>query len=1408
MTLFKPLRARSVSEKQEHAPGRPASPAKNSHSKITARVARRVLRYAAFSLSMIVALLAAAIVVSVTVDLGPMARDAAEKQASRYIERPLRIGSLRIHLLTGNVLVEDLTIDGLHPGDRPFFTAKRIAVGLDWRPAIQRKPDITISSVEMTDWRMLVERWDTGHNFPKFGRDNSEPRRDRPVKVTLRHLRAWRGEFTYEDHATPWSIICRNLDVTIGNLPNYHGTAAFTGGTVAIQHYVPMWANMKAQFAIDGPRIHLDQVDLETDGARTAARGDVDLSHWPEQTHRVQSRVNFPRMRQLFFTDEKWDLTGDGDFTGTFHLFKGGRDLSGTFSSAVAGVNAYRFPSLSGSLQWTPAALDIRDARARFFDGDARFSYSIKPLGAGTRPTARFDATVNGVDLRQFTDFQELAGLRFAGSADMQNVLEWPLGRFSQHTGAGRLAVTPPPGIAVMTPGRPQGLHYTCSSADLQVCDEQPAGRSAPPPLPTHLPIGGDLTYRFGPDDVAIESGRFATERTVVTFAGTTAWGTQSRLPFHVTSSDWQESDQVLVGIMNDFGSRARAVAFGGRGEFDGEMSGAFRAPRVQGAFRGDDLRAWDTTWGSATGRVTIDNGYVTISGGDVRRDGSEIHADGLFSLGYPRDDGGEEIDARFRLVRRDVASLRHAFQIDDYPVNGLLSGEFHLTGAYQRPVGFGGMTIEKGVAYGEPFEKAASSLRFDGAGVRLDAVDITKGGGTMTGAAFVGWDSTYSFNADARRIPVEQIAALNYPNAPLAGVAQFTAAGSGTFDVPRYDVRFRIADLSVGREPVGQVTGTFAVRGKELSGDLDVASPRLAVTGTGRIALTPKADTDMSFRFHDSSLDPYVRVFVPKLSPYTTAVASGTLRIAGELADLDRLVVDGSVDALEMRLFDYTIKNAGPIRLSLDHNQIKIGQLRVVGDGTGLGVAGSVDFQERRVALQAAGEANLGILQGFFPGSVRGSGHAQLTAAVNGPIDQPLFSGSATIAGGRIRHLSVPNALDAINGAITFDARGMRLDDLSATLGGGRVQFGGRIGFDGYVPGDLNVTVRGEEMHLRYPEGIQSIVDADLALRGNYAAPTLGGTVTVTSAIWNRRVETPGSIFDLASRRASGAVSAAGGGEPLPASVPLRFDLQILVPSTLRIDNNLARMMANADLTLRGTYDRPVLAGHADIERGEVTFEGRRYRITHGAIEFMNPQAIDPFFDVEAETNVRVPGQTYRVTVGFAGTSTQLRPTLNSDPPLPTADVLALLFSDVQRTARTGSGPGADVPELRARQNPTQVQTDILTTRATQAITGTLSSEVGKVVEQTFGVDTFQLTPSFVDPYSQQTSRLNPTARLTIGKRISDRVYLTFSRSLGTIINDQIVLLEIESTDRLSWILSRNEDQTYALEFRLRRTF
>jgi hypothetical protein len=48
--------------------------------------------------------------------------------------------------------------------------------------------------------------------------------------------------------------------------------------------------------------------------------------------------------------------------------------------------------------------------------------------------------------------------------------------------------------------------------------------------------------------------------------------------------------------------------------------------------------------------------------------------------------------------------------------------------------------------------------------------------------------------------------------------------------------------------------------------------------------------------------------------------------------------------------------------------------------------------------------------------------------------------------------------------------------------------------------------------------------------------------------------------------------------------------------------------------------------------------------------------------------------------------------------------------------------------------------------------------------------------------------------------------VFLTYSRTLGTsALRDEIILLEYDQNDRVSWVLSRNEDRTLALDFRIR---
>src|SRR5262249_10519623 len=214
----------------------------------------------------------------------------------------------------------------------------------------------------------------------------------------------------------------------------------------------------------------------------------------------------------------------------------------------------------------------------------------------------------------------------------------------------------------------------------------------------------------------------------------------------------------------------------------------------------------------------------------------------------------------------------------------------------------------------------------------------------------------------------------------------------------------------------------------------------------TGRIALTREADAELQFRFHDTSLDPFLRMFAPRLSAVASSTASGAVRIAGELANPEHLRVDATVEPIQMKLLDYPPKNGAPVRIALEQQQVRIDDLQLVdAESTKLRISGGIDLNAQRMALTAAGDANLGIVQGFSR-DLRGGGRAALTAAIAGPLAQPQVSGSATITDGRIRHFSMPNSLDAINGTIHFDPGGIRLDDLSATLGGGRVQFGGRI--------------------------------------------------------------------------------------------------------------------------------------------------------------------------------------------------------------------------------------------------------------------------------------------------------------------------------------------------------------------------
>lgn len=1382
----------------------PTSPGPRARPRLAARIWNIVRRLA----GTVTVVVVVALVTVFSVDVGPWLRDTAEKQGAKFLKREFHIGRLTARILRGHFIVNDLVIGGLNPGDRPFFTAKQIVVKVPWWSILTR--ELIVESVEVRDWNMLVEQFKDGrHSFPSFGGDPKRPRGPRRFTTTVQVVRCSNGQFSLDDHGAPWSIAAPNLDLKIVNTGEYRGEASFAQGTVKISDFEPMWANMHTRFKIADGLVRVDRLDLDTDGATSVVNGTVDLGNWPEQTHYVQSRVDFPRMRQLFFADDKFTLAGEGHFVGTFHLFKGGRELKGRFTSEEAKLNDWKFPALDGQLVWVRDRFEVTNASAGFNGGRTQFDFGMKPLGDPKIPgRARFDVKYQDVDLTKLTDDVQLQGLRLAGRASGRNLLEWPLGKFRDRKGDGEITAAAPEGVSLQTRERQSSDEPPARAGDRAAASRTAGAEGAdddaqafdPVPFRAPIAVGGRLKYAYDPVGITIEPGWVATRRTYVELQGRTAYGAQSQIPFHVTSGDWQESDRLLAGIITAVASPTRAVPMGGAGTFDGVMTGAFRDPRVEGRFTGDRVRAFDVEWGRTEANVVIEDAYADVKGAVITRGDSRMEVDGKYAIGFPRKDGGEEINGRIRVVRRPLRELKHAFELDTYAVNGLLTGEFHVFGKYTRPQGFGKMSIDNAVAYGESFDSTAASLRFEGVGLRMDGIRLTKGDAAITGAAYVDWEGHYSFNADGQRLPVERVDALRYPSLPLYGFVTFSATGSGTFDAPRYDVKGRIDDLFAVDEGIGQVTGRISVRGETLTiNEFEAASPRLAVSGTGRINLTPSSDGELTLRFTDTSIDPYVRLLRPGLSPFTTAVASGTIRASGALRDMARLKVEGTVEDIQLSLFDYKLRNDGKIRMTLQDQVAHLDKLKLVGDGTTMELFGEVGVKSERMRIRATGDANLSILQGFLR-DIRSSGAARLQAELTGPIASPTLIGSATLTNGRLRSFGLPHSIESVNGTAHFDAGGVRLDELTGRMGGGDVRFGGRIALKGATLDSYAITAVGRDMRVRYPEGFRSQIDADLALRGPAANPTLTGTVRVRDAVWVRTIDTEGTgIFGLAAvGGAKTDAGAAGGGTPA-STFPLRFDVRLEAPSTLRIENAAARLVASADMTLRGTYDRPLLFGRAEVNRGEVLFEGNRYMVTRGTIDFSNPTQIDPFFDIEAETRARVPGEIYRVTFRVTGTRERFVWGLTSDPPLAPVDILALLFGDL-RDPRD-----ADVRGLRFRDRTEQ---ELIATRAARLLASPISSEVNKVVRKTFGVDSVVIAPSIGDLSGQQSARITPTARLTIGKRISDRLFLTYAQPLTSSKQEQLVLIEYTQSDRLSWVVSRNEDETYAIDFRVRHVF
>jgi translocation and assembly module TamB len=479
-------------------------------------------------------------------------------------------------------------------------------------------------------------------------------------------------------------------------------------------------------------------------------------------------------------------------------------------------------------------------------------------------------------------------------------------------------------------------------------------------------------------------------------------------------------------------------------------------------------------------------------------------------------------------------------------------------------------------------------------------------------------------------------------------------------------------------------------------------------------------------------------------------------------------LHASGTIDQVSAEIEKIQLHNRDAIVFAVENQTLQLQHFHITGEGTDFTAEGTLGLTgDYAMNGRANGNANLKLFQGLSPGLLS-SGITNMELTARGTISNPQVAGEVRIVNAGVSFIDLPNGLSDINGTMVFNENRLQIKSLTARTGGGSLNVGGFIAYRRGLY--FNLTATGKDIRLRYPPGISAVANTELRVSGTLQNALLSGDVLVTRFGVNPK-------FDFASYLARSKQSPSGT-RPNSVTDNLRLDVHVLSTPELEVETSLAKIAGDADLRLRGSVARPVVLGRINIVEGDVFFSGTKYHLERGDITFTNPVRIEPILNIEASARVRE----YDITLGFHGSVDKLSTTYRSEPPLPTADIIALL----------ALGRTREETALNQTTNQTFADTE------SNAILGqALNAAVSSRVQKLFGVSRIKIDP--------QVGETNPNARLTIEEQVNKNITLTYITNLAS-TTQQVIQVEYNVNRNLSILVVRDQYGVLGFEVRMRQ--
>jgi translocation and assembly module TamB len=425
-----------------------------------------------------------------------------------------------------------------------------------------------------------------------------------------------------------------------------------------------------------------------------------------------------------------------------------------------------------------------------------------------------------------------------------------------------------------------------------------------------------------------------------------------------------------------------------------------------------------------------------------------------------------------------------------------------------------------------------------------------------------------------------------------------------------------------------------------------------------------------------------------------------------------------------------------------------------------------------------------VGVWSALAPPGWRMRGTLKAEATVGGTRSEPKLRGSLEAEELALR--SVVDGIEFSNGRLlaTLDDQRitierLTLDGPAGNEPGGSLEAKGRAEWRAPTPGApreplIDLEVRTDKLR------VSTRPDRRLTLSGEVKARLAGPSLTVRG-----KLTADSALFILPDELAptlGSDVIVRGGRNPPPdtsTAVPIQPDIEVSIDLGEQFEvrgRGLKTRLAGL-LTVRSTPQLPTprVLGEVRTVGGTYRAYGQNLNIETGVLRFTGPYD-DPTLDILA-VRAKV-GEGQRVGLQITGSAQSPRVRLYASPDLPDSEKLAYLV-----LGRPATGAGAEAAVLQ------------------QAAMALLSGGGGQRdggIAKTFGLDELGFSGESTNADGSTTA-----AALTLGKRISDKLYLSYERSLAGTLGTVSIFYDVSK--RLTLRARAGEESAIDLIFTIR---